>query len=75
MRGHITQRECRELIADGTARNANEMSQDELRQVARSRTVVATGAGVYGINCALVVDGAGNLVAVPSRSSALFVLV
>lgn len=73
----VTQKFIREMIADGMAHDVSDEYTGEptkLHERYRSRSKVCYSAGIYGINGAVWKLDSGELIAVPSRNTALFVL-
>ncbi len=70
-----TQRHIRQLIAEGAAVDANRLEDYDLEDLAAHSEKLAVSFGVYGMNGGVCRDTrTGQLYAVPSRSSALFIL-
>lgn len=70
-----TQRHIRQLIAEGAAVDANKLGDSDLEDLAAHHERLAVSFGVNGMNGGVCRDTrTGQLYAVPSRSSALFIL-
>lgn len=70
-----TQKHLRELIARGIAKSGDDLTYDEVYNLAGHAEKIEASAGVYGINGALVRDCRdGELYAFVGRTSRLYVV-
>ena len=74
MNARVTQKAIRQLISSGLAIDANHLSYEKLYQLYPHVEKVCHSEGIYGINGGVVRDSRdGQMYAIPSRSSALFI--